>query len=271
MIVTSTLHNHCDMCDGRCSAEEMIEAAIAAGFTDFGLSCHSYAPFDLEYSIKDESAYLNKLAELRQKYAGRIRIAYGTEQDLFAPVRYKDAYDYIIGSVHYLKDASGAYHTIDGSLAELKRTLDEVYAGNALALIADYYENVIRVAEEQRPDIIGHFDVIKKTNSGSAWFREDDPAYRKLALDAIRKTAKSGAVFEVNTAPLFKKLSLDVYPSPFLLLELLSLDADVMINTDAHCTEQLLYGIDHAIRLLRDIGFRQIMLWQDGTFVKQKI
>ncbi len=271
MIVTSTLHNHCDMCDGRCSAEEMIEAAIAAGFTDFGLSCHSYAPFDLDYSIKDEAAYLNKLTGLRQEYAGRIRIAYGAEQDLFAPVRYKDAYDYIIGSVHYLQDASGVYHTIDGSLAELKRTLDSIYAGNPMALIADYYENVIRVAEEQRPDIIGHFDVIKKTNSGNAWFSEDDPAYRKLALSALRRTADSGAIFEVNTSPLFKKLDLDVYPSPFLLRELLSLGANVMINTDAHCTEQLLYGIEQTIELLRDIGFRQIMLWQDGRFIKREL
>lgn len=271
MIVTSTLHNHCDMCDGRCSAEEMIEAAISAGFSDFGLSCHSYAPFDLDYSIKDETAYLDTLIGLRKKYSGRIRIAFGAEQDLFAPVRFREAYDYIIGSVHYLRDKSGAYHTIDGSLAELKRTLDEVYSGEAMALIADYYENVTRVAEEQRPDIIGHFDVIKKTNGGSAWFSEDDPAYRKLAIDALRRTAKIGAVFEVNTAPLFKKLDLDVYPSPFLLQELLSLGANVMINTDAHCTEQITYGIDQAIALLRDIGFRQIMLWQDGRFAIRKI
>lgn len=271
MIVTSTLHNHCDMCDGRCSAEEMIEAAITAGFTDFGLSCHSYAPFDLDYSIKDEAAYMNALAGLRQKFAGRIRIAYGAEQDLFAPVRFKDAYDYIIGSVHYLQDKNGNYHTIDGSLAELKLTLDDVFAGDPMALISAYYENVIHMAEEQRPDIIGHFDVIKKTNSGNTWFSEDDPAYRKLALDAIRTTAKSGAVFEVNTSPLFKKLELDVYPSPFLLQELLTLGAEVMINTDAHCTEQLLFGIDQTIELLRDIGFRQIMLWQNGRFVKRKL
>jgi histidinol-phosphatase (PHP family) len=271
MIVTSTLHNHCDMCDGRCSAEEMVEAAISAGFTDFGLSCHSYAPFDLDYSIKDEATYLNKLAELRKKYEGRIRIAYGAEQDLFAPVRFRDAYDYIIGSVHYLRDNYGNYHTIDGSLADIMRTLDKVFAGDTMALIADYYGNVVRVAEDQRPDIIGHFDVIKKTNGGNAWFSEDDPAYRKLALSALRRTADSGAIFEVNTSPLFKKLDLDVYPSPFLLRELLSLGANVMINTDAHCTEQLLYGIEQTIELLRDIGFRQILLWQDGKFVKQKI
>lgn len=271
MIVTSTLHNHCDLCDGRCSAEEMIEAAIAAGFSDLGLSCHSYAPFDLEYSIKDEAAYLRILAELRQKYSGRIRIAYGLEQDLFAPTCRREEYDYIIGSVHYLRDEQGGYHAVDSTLADMRRTLLEIYGGNALAAIADYYENVVRMAKEQLPTVIGHFDVIKKTNSGNAWFREDDPAYQKLALSAVERAAQSGAIFEVNTAPLFKKLQLDVYPSPFLLHKLLRLGAEVMINTDAHCTAQLLCGIDETLLLLRDIGFRRIMLWRDGGFISHKI
>ena len=271
MIISSTLHNHCDMCDGRSSAEEMIEAAIAAGFTDFGMSCHSYAPFDIDYSIKDEAAYLAALSGLRQEYEGRIRIAIGSEQDLFAPVQYPEAYDYIIGSVHYLKDGHGSYHAVDSNLVEMLGTLDEVYDGNAMAAIADYYENVVMVAKEQRPDIIGHFDVIKKTNGEGAWFSEDDPIYQKLALDAIRRTAKNGAVFEVNTTPLFKKLKIDVYPSPFLLRELLRLGADVMINTDAHCTQQITYGVDQTAELLKDIGFRRVLMWQKGGFVSKRL
>ena len=53
MKITSTLHNHCTMCDGKNTADEMISAAIEAGFTDFGMSCHGYAPFDPEYSMPD--------------------------------------------------------------------------------------------------------------------------------------------------------------------------------------------------------------------------
>ena len=271
MILTSTLHNHCDLCDGRCSAEEMIEAAIAAGFSDFGLSCHSYAPFDIDYSIKDEAHYLRELERLRQRYAGRIRLVRGTEQDLYAPVRERPAYDYIIGSVHYLRDAEGGYHAVDSTLEEMRRTVDTVYGGDGLAAVAAYYDNVVRVAEEQRPDIIGHFDVIKKTNGDSAWFSEDDPEYRRLALTALHRAAAGGAIFEVNTAPIFKKLQVDVYPSPFLLEELLKLGAAVMINTDAHCTQQLTCGIDYALTLLRDIGFTRIKVWENGGFIDRSI
>ena len=80
-----------------------------------------------------------------------------------------------------------------------------------------------------------------------------------------------GAVFEVNTAPLFKNLKIDVYPSPFLLRELLRLGAEIMINTDAHCTEQIVYGIDETAELLRNIGFRSIMMWQNGGFVSKRL
>lgn len=267
MRLFSTLHNHCDMCDGRNSAEEMIEEAIAVGFTDFGLSCHSYAPFDLDYSIKDEVAYLEKLQQLRQKYASRIRLAYGAEQDFMAPVRNRAAYDYIIGSVHYLQDEQGGYHAVDSTLKDMLAAVEQVFNGDPLAAIAAYYDNVTAMAEQQRPTVIGHFDVIKKTNGGAAWFDEADPAYRRLALEALRRTAGSGAVFEVNTAPLFKKLGVDVYPSPFLLKELLRLGAKVMINTDAHCTAQLTYGVEETADLLKDIGFRSIEQWQKGRFV----
>ena len=44
--IRAGLHNHTTMCDGKNSAREMAEAAIAAGFTDFGFSGHGHSPFD---------------------------------------------------------------------------------------------------------------------------------------------------------------------------------------------------------------------------------
>ena len=61
MKILSTLHNHCTMCDGKSTADEMITAAIAAGFSDFGMSCHGYAPFDPDYSIPGEDEYISAM------------------------------------------------------------------------------------------------------------------------------------------------------------------------------------------------------------------
>ena len=86
MRLTSSTHNHTNLCDGRNTPEEMARAALEAGFTDFGFSGHSYAPFDLDYSVKSEQHYVQELRALQKAYAGRLRIAVGMEADWFAPV-----------------------------------------------------------------------------------------------------------------------------------------------------------------------------------------
>ena len=73
MILTSSTHNHCTLCDGKNTPREMAEAAVAAGFIDFGFSSHSRAPFDPEYSIRDEAEYVHALRALQQEYAVRLR------------------------------------------------------------------------------------------------------------------------------------------------------------------------------------------------------
>ena len=103
MRLTSSTHNHTNLCDGRNTPDEMARAALEAGFTDFGFSGHSYAPFDLDYSVKSEQHYVQELRALQKAYAGRLRIAVGMEADWFAPVNDRAALDYIIGSVHYLR------------------------------------------------------------------------------------------------------------------------------------------------------------------------
>lgn len=60
-MITSSLHNHCNLCDGKDSPEEMAAAAFRAGITDFGFSSHSYASFDMGASVKDERDYIEKI------------------------------------------------------------------------------------------------------------------------------------------------------------------------------------------------------------------
>ena len=116
MRLTSSTHNHTNLCDGRNTPDEMARAALEAGFTDFGFSGHSYAPFDLDYSVKSEQHYVQELRALQKAYAGCLRIAVGMEADWFAPVNDRAALDYIIGSVHYLRDeATGRYYAVDGA------------------------------------------------------------------------------------------------------------------------------------------------------------
>ena len=51
MTILSNAHTHTTYCDGKNSAEEMVQAAIARGFRCLGFSCHSYTPFDERYCL----------------------------------------------------------------------------------------------------------------------------------------------------------------------------------------------------------------------------
>ena len=272
MRLTSSTHNHTNLCDGRNTPEEMARAALEAGFTDFGFSGHSYAPFDLDYSVKSEQHYVQELRALQNAYAGRLRIAVGMEADWFAPVNDRAALDYIIGSVHYLRDeATGRYYAVDGAPEALDACVAQMFGGDALAMARAYYALVAENVRKYRPEIIGHFDLVKKNNCGGHLFDEADPVYRTAALEALDACAATGAVFEVNTGGMFRGYCGEPYPSRFLLEALRKSGARVTVNADAHCTEAVRFRFDETLALLRDIGFTAVTVLEDGMFVEKPL
>ena len=110
------LHMHTIYCDGKNTPEEMVLAAIDKGLTCMGFSGHSYVTFDQEcgMSADAEEDYRKEISRLKEKYAGQIRIFCGIELDYHSLPeygtaaheamlqQYKETYDYIIGSVHYI-------------------------------------------------------------------------------------------------------------------------------------------------------------------------
>ncbi len=271
MDITSTLHNHCTLCDGESTPREMINAAISLGFTDFGMSCHGYAPFDPECSIESEKAYLMAMSRLKKEYSGKIRLWCGIEEDLFAPSACREEYDYIIGDVHYAHDpASGENIAIDGSENDFARALNLIYGGDVMRLIAQYYENMVKAAE-QKPDILGHFDLIVKNNRSGAFFREDDDRYISCALEALRACIDCGVIFEVNTGAMARQKRAAPYPAGFLLKELNRLGGRVTLSADCHRKDLLVSHLDAALSAIQSAGFKTILVWENGKFTEKEI
>ena len=267
MKILSTLHNHCTMCDGRSSPEEMLSAAEAAGFTDFGMSCHGYAPFDPAYSIPGEEEYLSAMADLRAAWAGRLRLHVGVEEDLFAPSAMPERYDYRIGDVHYALDRStGEFVPVDGSVDELVRVIRDLFHGSAMDMVRDYYANMV-AASERRPLILGHFDLITKYNDRGHFFDEDSDEYRDVAVQALEACLAGSAVFEINAGAAVKGLRRDPYPAPFLLRRLRELGGRVTLSADCHYAPRLTAGLDTAARAAKEAGFREVLQYVDGRFV----
>ena len=105
----SNFHTHSNYCDGKATLREMVDFAVAHGFSELGFSGHCPLPFENTYSITDYEGYCNEVRALKEEYQDRIKIHLGLEIDYvpgmledFTPLIDKGHLEYTIGSVHLI-------------------------------------------------------------------------------------------------------------------------------------------------------------------------
>ena len=259
----SDLHIHTVFSDGAHTMEDMVLTAIEKGFVSVGISDHSYTPFDLRYCIQPERlpAYHEELRRLKREYADRIEVYAGLEYDGWSELPDRHLYDYLIGDCHYIK-IGGRYFSVDHAAAEQKATLDEWFGGDPLAYCRAYFETYVERTRIHCPDVMGHFDLPVKFGLVD----EDDPAYRRMAADALLACLEVTPVVELNTGAIARGLRNKPYPHFGLLREILLHGGRIVLASDAHCRENLGFGFSDALDLLRASGFRSVAVLRHGVF-----
>ncbi len=268
MIPLSNLHTHTHFCDGKDSPEEMVQAAIRAGFVSLGFSGHSFTPCDMSYCMLPESIPLYKaeIRSLKEKYKDQLEIYLGTERDYYTEMEeFTDDYDYVLGSVHYVFKNRQCL-AIDHASEIQENAIRDLYDGNALALVRDYYELMARLPAKVKPDVIGHFDVITKFNEGNRLFDEECPAYKNIALEAMDAILKDCRLFEMNTGAIARKKRSTPYIAPFLLRHLKERGGEIVINSDCHDWHYLTCAFEQAAELARAAGFTHAKILKNGGF-----
>ena len=195
----SNLHTHTGFGDGKNTAEEMVLEAIALGMEAIGFSEHSFTPHDTSYCMtqKGTVSYRAEIERLKRVYGDRIRIDLGIELDYYGETPTVD-YDYIIGSVHYVR--LGEEHcVVDMSAKAIDNAVQTYCDGDFLHYAQRYYQAVADVANKTKCNIVGHFDLLSKFNEGGAMFDENDPRYLALGYEAIDALLEKDLIFEVNT------------------------------------------------------------------------
>lgn len=259
-LIKSNVHTHTTFCDGDDSLEDMVKAAIAAGFDTLGLSFHSYTPFDPSYCIRDYYAYMQEFGRVKELYKGEISLLNGVELDLYG--ERPSLCDYVIGSVHYL-NVGDRYFPIDHSAHGFKKLIEEVYKGDVFAAIEKFYDQVKQLAKTVAPDVYGHFDYIGCYNTDGSFFDERDARYRRAALSAA-DSLKPGSVVEINLGRLFRGRG-GMYPSPWLVQELNERGCRFMLSSDAHQREALGYKFDETCEQLKGLGVKSLVRYKGNS------
>lgn len=263
------LHTHTTFCDGRSTAGELVRAAQAAGLTALGFSGHSHVAGDsTTMSPEDTAAYRAEVLRLRAAHAGRMDIYLGLEQDSLSPPP-AEPYDYLISSVHYVVK-NGRRICVDDTPEELLQGAEQ-YGGDLLALVEDYYAAVAAAAERTPCQIVGHFDLITKFNEGDRLFPAQHPRCRTAAREALHSLARRDLIFEINTGAMARGCRTCPYPDPALLQELRALGGRILITSDCHQAEHLLFGFQEARELSIACGFRETMQLTPQGFIPQPL
>ena len=237
-------HVHTRFSDGKNTAEEMLRAAMDAGLSEFGFSDHAHMPHDESWCMKagDDEKYRAEIARLREKYAGKINVLCGIEQDYFSdtPV---DAYDYVIGSVHYVL-ADGEYIPVDESADALRRGADAHFGGDLLALCEAYYAEVADVAGRTGATVIGHFDLITKFNEQTPMINTADPRYVAAWQRAVDRLLPYGIPFEINTGAISRRKRTTPYPAADIISYIAAHGGKFILCGDTHASDTIAYQFD---------------------------
>jgi histidinol-phosphatase (PHP family) len=155
-------------------------------------------------------------------------------------------YDYIIGSVH----------RVDGD--EVDRATDQsIYERyDAYELYAAYYRNVREAALSGRFEVIGHPDLIKIFRHYPE--RDITPLLEETA-DAV---AESGVVVDVNAAGLRKPVG-EIYPSRKFLEMFHRRGVPIILSSDAHAPNEVAAGYDKSLKLVHDVGYREVATFEN--------
>lgn len=261
-------HTHSHFCDGKEAPEAYVKKAISLDFKALGFSSHAPVLFENEYSIAPDKLndYCSEISRLKEKYKDKIDLFIGLEADYipgktndFTYFRKQCDLNYIIGSIHMIAHPSnGLVWYIDGGIQEKwDRGLREVFEGDIRAGVKAFYYQTNTMIENQKPEILGHFDKIKMHNK-NRMFLQTDAWYQSLINESLQIIKEKNIVLEINTRGLYKGRFDEPFPSLTIIQQAQEMGIPLMLNTDAHHPDELMGYFLEAIDLIKQAGIREL-------------
>lgn len=258
----------CEHAEG--TLRSVVEAAVAAGMTTFGLSEHAprsqdrflypserHKGFTVERLRSDFDAYVAEAKALAQEFADRIEILVGFEAEVVPDTSYaeemlairdKYALEYMVGSVHYVGETQ-----IDGTIEEFHAAVAEF--GGTESLAVRYYDAVAEMIPRLKPEVVGHLDLIRRNAPASADLQTT--AIADAADRALQSAKEFGAILDLNTAGWRKGLG-NPYPQPWLVERANKLGIGFCFGDDSHGPTLVGDGIDQARNYLLELNIGSI-------------
>jgi histidinol-phosphatase (PHP family) len=240
------------------NAERYGEAAAERGVEELGVSEHLHRfrqalevwqhPFWRQSARDDLDAYC-EFVRTETSLALGIEADFvpGAEDRMATLLEARD-WDYVLGSVHFLRDAA----------VDMRGDWDVWRSGNPDKVWQRYFETLGEAARSGMFDVLAHPDLVKVWGPAAPVPERDPRFYYELAMEGI---ADSDVAIEVSTAGLRKPVG-EIYPAPAFLEMCLEAGRPVALSSDAHTPEDLAYHYEEALEYLERLGVGEIAVFE---------
>jgi histidinol-phosphatase (PHP family) len=240
------------------TVERYRETATERGISELGVAEHIYRfsaaldiwehPFWRRYAFDDLDAYCGFVREETDLKLGiEMDFVPGREDRIANELDGRD-WDYVVGSIHFLRDHS--LDTEDYSIWGAGESPEKIWRR--------YFDTLAESARTGLYDIIGHPDLVK------VWGRAapiPDGDLRRYYEPAVEAFAESGVAVELSTAGWRKPVG-EQYPSRPYLEMLVDAGCPIALSSDAHTSDQLGFEYERAVELLEQAGVREIAVFE---------
>jgi histidinol-phosphatase (PHP family) len=239
------------------NVERYRAVADERGIEELGVSEHVYRfaqalevwrhPFWVENAQDDLDSYCAFVREQTDLRLGIEADFVPGAEDRMANLLTERDFDYVIGSVHFVRDRAVDHEDYD--IWQTARSPEEVWRR--------YFQMLGEAAGSGLFDVLAHPDLVK------VWGRErprpegDLRRYYELAMEGI---AESGIAVELSTAGLRKRAG-ELYPAPAFLEMALQAGAPVALSSDAHSPEEVGADYERALELLERLGVGEVCVF----------
>lgn len=231
---------------------EYVEAAIATGVDEIGLTDHLYLYYQSpehrnpEWAMREEQygVHHREMIAVKNHYRDQIAVRVSVEADYveghepqLREILGEWKFDYVLGSVHFM----------DGWLIDAPENSGRYREQNVAEIYRRYFRQMTKAVRTGLFDVMAHLDLPKKFGNLP---EEDVSVELGELLDVIEET---GTVVEVSTAGLRKPVG-EIYPSPAILSQIASRSIAIVLSSDAHAPTEIGADYGPTIRLLKSFG-----------------
>jgi histidinol-phosphatase (PHP family) len=219
------------------------DVAKERGIHQMGITEHDRYLDDIDLAAFQGARELSRDVELRLGIEVDFVPGKEEQMDRFAAAL---PYDYVIGSVHRV-GGEEVDHPDHKEIYDKWDTYD---------LYEAYYENVRQAA------ISGRFDVLGQDRKIKIFCHFPERDITSMLEETADVVAESGVVVDVNAAGLRKPIG-EIYPSRDFLKMFHRRGVPIILSSDAHAPKEVAAGYDESLKLVHDVGYREVVTFKD--------